>query len=130
MMKVMTFLLVGLLVLAAAGRFYAEAQVRESEREIARLEERAGALTGEIEKVRLDVEVLESASRLSKLNSSRLALGTVRAEQLLDDQEFARVIGLPAEETHKESLVPANADIIGNAIGMADPALAIKAVGE
>ena len=121
-MKYLSFLLVFFLVVAAAARFHAEAQVRESEREIARLDRRAAELASEIERAELDVEVLESASRLSKLNSSRLALGTVRAEQLLDDRGFAEVIGLPATG-EAEKKVPAGADIIGNAIGMADPSL-------
>lgn len=121
-MKYLSFILVALLVVAAAARFHAEAQVRESEREIARLDRRAIELASEIDRAELDVEVLESASRLNKLNSSHLALGTVRAEQLLDDEGFAEVIGMPSTGEAKKKL-PAGADIIGNAIGMADPSM-------
>lgn len=121
-MKYLSLVLVFLLVATAAGRFYAEAQVRQSAKEIARLEREAAYMTANIESVRLDVEVLESAGRLSKLNASHLALGTVRAEQLLDDRGFAEIIGLPTE-TKVESPLPEGVDIIGNAIGMSDPAL-------
>ncbi|RFB04353.1 hypothetical protein [Parvularcula marina] len=127
-MKYIAIFLTLILALAAAGRFHAEAQVRKSQDEIDRLDREAERLGAEVEKARLDVEVLESASRLSKLNSSKLALGTVRAEQLLDDRRFAQVIGMPTEEI--ESPVAKNADVIGNAIGMADPTLTEKAVNE
>lgn len=127
-MKYIAIFLALLLAIAAAGRFHAEAEVRKSQREIERLEREANLLSGEVEQARLDVEVLESASRLSDLNAKKLALGTVRAEQLLDDRGFAQVIGLPTEEI--KSPVAPNADIIGNAIGMADPTLTEKAVSE
>lgn len=120
-MKLVPFLLAGLLALAAAGRFHAEAQVRQVERQLSQLSRDKQKVEGEIERVRLEVEVLESAGRLSELNANHLALRAVRAEQLVDDQAVAQVIGLMAP--HKPAALPANADIIGNAIGMIDPAL-------
>lgn len=125
-MKYLAILLAALLVTVAAGRFHAEAQVRKSEREIERLDRKASELSADVEKARLDVEVLESAGRLSKLNASKLALGTIRAEQLLDDRGFAEVIGLPSEGI--ESPVAPSVDVIGNAIGMVDPTMTEKAV--
>ena len=127
-MKFVTMSLVALLAVAAAGRFHAEAKVRQSEIELDRLAEQKEDLNRDIDRVRLDVEVLESAGRLTELNADRLALRTVRAEQLVDDSEFAGVLGMKAPE--KPSPVPANADVIGNAIGMADPSLTEKAVQE
>ena len=127
-MKYLAIFLTLLLAAAAAGRFHAEAEVRRSEREIERLDREADVLSANVERVRLDVEVLESAGRLSKLNASNLALGTVRAEQLLDDRSLAGVIGLPSEGI--ESPVAPGVDVIGNAIGMADPGLTKKAVAE
>ncbi len=127
-MKIIPLFLSALLVLAAAGRFHAEAQVRDSERVLANLQEERSTIEREIDQVRLDVEVLESAGRLQELNAAYLALGTVRAEQLLDDHEMAEMLGLQGVE--KDSPLPANSDIIGNAIGMADLSMAEKVVRE
>ncbi|WOI52129.1 hypothetical protein [Parvularcula sp. LCG005] len=118
--------LAALLVLAAAGRFHAEANVRQSERELQRLADAREALQGDVDRVRLDVEVLENAGRLSELNAQHLALRTVRSEQIADDRDFARVVGIKVPE--KPSAVPQNADIIGNAIGMNDLSAAERAV--
>lgn len=127
-MKYISVFLVGLLIVVVVGRFYAEAQVRAGELAMEDLREEEKSLSLEIERVRLDVEVLENAGRLSELNASQLALGTVRAEQLLDDRDFATVLGLSSEEIEDE--VHKDADVIGNVIGMIDPAMTEKAVNE
>jgi hypothetical protein len=127
-MRIAPFILVGLLGLAAAGRLHAEAQVRESERELARLADARAEVTQSIERTRLDVEVLESAGRLHELNGSHLRLRAVRAEQLLSDRDFAEVIGL--SPLADDALIDPDADIIGNAIGMSDPSLAERVVAE
>lgn len=128
LMKYISVFLVGLLIVVVVGRFYAEAQVRAGELAMEDLREEEKSLSLEIERVRLDVEVLENAGRLSELNASQLALGTVRAEQLLDDRDFATVLGLSSEEIEDE--VHKDADVIGNVIGMIDPAMTEKAVNE
>lgn len=127
-MKYISVFLVGLLIVVVVGRFCAEAQVRAGELAMEDLREEEKSLSLEIERVRLDVEVLENAGRLSELNASQLALGTVRAEQLLDDRDFATVLGLSSEEIEDE--VHKDADVIGNVIGMIDPAMTEKAVNE
>lgn len=127
-MKYFSVLLPVLLVAMALGRFYAEAEVRQSERTLAQLSEQKIMLEREIDRVRLDVEVLESATRLRELNEEYLALRTVKAEQMVDDQVLAEVIGVDVPE--KPSLVPQNADIIGNAIGMIYPSLTEKVATE
>lgn len=117
-MKVVPLVLTGVVVAAAAGRFYAEAEVRRSEQALSALQQTRAEVEYQIGEARLHKEVLESAGRLSELNAERLALGTVRSEQLLDEREAAQVLGLDAP-----TLLPAvtpEADTIGNAIGMAE----------
>ncbi|MEM9988254.1 MAG: hypothetical protein AAF723_01945 [Pseudomonadota bacterium] len=127
-MKFVLIFLTSLLVTAVAGRFQAEAEVRQSQIELSSLEEEVSNTASQIERVRLDVEVLESARRLNDLNETHLSLKTVKASQLADDRDFAETIGVTTAD--QGPVLPENADVIGNAIGMIDPAIAEKAVGE
>lgn len=127
-MRIVPLILIGLLVLAAAGRYYAEAQVRQRQQELARLQETREQTLSEIDSLRLDVQVLESATRLRELNDQRLDLVSVRAEQLLTPVDLARLVGMV--DLDEPDVLPPEADIIGNAIGMADPVLAEQARSE
>lgn len=123
-MKFLPVLLSGLLVLAAAGRFNAEAEVREKERALDDLRADISAAERDVAQVRLDVEVLESATRLSELNTEHLKLRTVRAGQMVDERDFARLVGVEAPA--RPRAVPESSDVIGNAISMADLRLAAR----
>lgn len=127
-MKIVSVLLTGILVIAAAGRFNAEADVRAKRAILAETQAQVRGAEDAVARVRLDVEVLESASRLSALNNQHLSLRTVRAEQLVDKRAFAQMVG--AEVPALERVVPANTDVIGNAIGMADLRLAARMAEE
>ncbi len=120
-MKIIPFVLTGLLALAAAGRFHAEAEVRGQRVALSAVAEEKREVEADIERVRLEVEVLESAGRLSELNADHLTLRAVRAGQLVGDHEVAGVIGLKAPE--RPAVVPVDTDVIGNTIGMLDPTL-------
>lgn len=118
-MRPVTILLVLALAAAAMLRFQIEAKTRAAEQRHAELERTERELRAAVERARLHVEVLESASRLTVLNQQHLALGTVKSDQLLADRDFAEVIGLPRPAPEKP--LDPHADIIGNAIGMSGP---------
>ncbi|MGV6819476.1 MAG: hypothetical protein ACWA5T_03145 [Parvularcula sp.] len=123
-MRIITLALSGLLALAAAGRYNAEADVRQREQALDQIKRQIEGVEQDVAKARLDLEVLESASRLSELNSTQLRLKTVRPGQLLDEQTFASMIGVAAPV--RDAQLPPDADVIGNAIGMADMRLAAR----
>lgn len=127
-MKVWSFVLLAILAAVAVGRFRAEAEVRRGELELARIDQQQAEVRREIDRARLDVEVLESATRLRELNQEHLSLRTVNAAQLVDDRAFAAVLGVPQDDA--PPVVPSDVDIIGNAISMADPAIAARVMPE
>lgn len=128
MMRPVLLLLVAVFAASAIYRFQIEARTRAAEKELAELERAETELEAAVERARLHVEVLESASRLTELNDQHLALGTVRSGQLLGDRDFAEVIGVPAPAPERP--LDPNADIIGNAIGMSEPSLLRKGASE
>jgi len=123
-MRIITLALSGLLAIAAAGRYNAEADGRQREQSLDQVKREIATVEQDVAKARLDLEVLESASRLSELNSTQLQLKTVRSGQLLDEQTFAGIIGVSAPV--RDAQLPPDADVIGNAIGMADMRLAAR----
>ena len=118
MIRVLTPALCLLLAAAAAGRYHAEASVREARSELSSVR---SALSQEEERerrLRMEVEVLESASRLTSLNEQTIGLGAARPEQMTTREDFATMIGRPAP---RERRIDAQADTIGNALKMSDP---------
>lgn len=84
------------LVLAVTGaavfRLEAEQRVRVEQHELARLERQAQSLRAEIERLRFEVDVLESAPRLKELSLGRLPLEPGSAHQLADGETLRHVI--------------------------------------
>ncbi|MBB4659875.1 hypothetical protein [Parvularcula dongshanensis] len=118
MIRVLTPALCLMLAAAAAGRYHAEASVREARVELSSVR---SALADEEERerrLRMEVEVLESASRLTSLNAQTVGLGAARPEQMTTREDFAAMIGREAKPDHR---LDAQADTIGNAITMSDP---------
>ncbi|MCI5048157.1 MAG: hypothetical protein MRY59_11710 [Aquisalinus sp.] len=119
MIRLATIFFCLLLAAAAAGRYQAEAGVRAQKAEIERIEGLISEEEVAISQLDLQVEVLESAERLSRLSAQRLSLAPVQAEQLHTAEEFAALLTVEMPQDMKS--VPANnSDFIVDAIAMAD----------
>lgn len=114
LMRILTPLLACFLALAAAGRFHAEAEVREARGELRDVDEAIAAEAEAEGRLRLEVEVLESPARFDEVNERTLRLAAPEPEQLTTGEDFARRVGQGAEEA-----APSDSDVIGNAITMA-----------
>ena len=116
-MRFVTPVLACFLALAAAGRFHAEASVREARGELRDVREASAATLDEEGRLRLEVEVLESAGRFEEVNERTLRLRAPEPEQLTTGDDFAARLGREADSKR----LPADSDVIANAITMADP---------
>ena len=114
LMRFLTPVLACFLALAAAGRFHAEAQVREARGDLRDVREAIAAEAEEESRLRLEVEVLESAARFDEVNARTLRLAAPEPEQLTTGDDFARRVGQQTDEA-----APTDSDVIGNAITMA-----------
>ena len=117
LMRILTPILCALLALAAAGRFAAEASVREARGELAGVRAEADAEAAKADRLRLEVEVLESASRFEDVNAQTLRLEAPAPDQYTRGTDFARALGREADA----EAAPEGSDVIGNAITFADP---------
>lgn len=117
-MRLLTPVLCVLLALAAAGRFKAEAGVREARGDLAAVEAALAEAEDRGERLRLEVEVLESPTRFEEVNEQTLRLEAPRAEQLTTYEDFSEMVGRPVSGPG----APADSDVIGNAITFSDPA--------
>ena len=116
-MRILTPILACFLALAAAGRFHAEASVREARGDLHDVREALAAEAAEEARLRLEVEVLESAGRFEEVNDRTLRLRAPEPEQLTTGEDFAARIGQGAEDVS----APSDSDLIANAITMAAP---------
>ena len=116
LMRILTPVLACFLALAAAGRFHAEAKVREARGELRGLTEEIAAAAQEESRLRLEVEVLESASRFDEVNDRTLRLRAPEPEQLTTGDDFASRIG-----RGQGAPAPTDSDVIANAITMSAP---------
>lgn len=117
-MRLVTPILCVLLAAAAIARFGAEADHRAAARALAAAEERNAVASLAEHRLRLEVEVLESAGRLGDVNARTVGLVPARPSQLTDARRFADAIG---REDAPVRVSPRTSDVIGNAITMADP---------
>jgi len=90
--NVVLFALVIAVTGAAVFRLQAEHAVREERRELAELDRLEDQLRAEIERLRFEVDVLESAPRLKELSEGRLPLVPGSANQLADGETLRDVI--------------------------------------
>ena len=96
MMRLTMFLLCILLAAAAAGRYQAEAAVRETRFELRRLEkEKADELT-QIQVLRAEIAYLESPDRLSAIANKMTDLSPLSGTQLYSADEFELAFGAGA----------------------------------
>lgn len=116
-MRVLTPIFCALLMLAAAGRFAAEAEVRSSRAALRAVERDAAEELARADRLRLEVEVLEAADRFETVNAQTLQLQAPAPDQLSRTEDFAETIG----RTAPEASAPEGSDLIGNAITMSDP---------
>lgn len=76
------------LIVAVAGaaivRLTAEHEVRAERRAISKLERQQAKLQAEVDRLRFEVEVLESAPRLNELSADRLPLTPGSGRQMAD----------------------------------------------
>ena len=115
-MRFLTPVLACLLALAAAGRFHAEASARDARADLQETRAALAATRGEEARLRLEVEVLESAGRFEEVNARTLRLAAPEPGQLTTAEEFAERLG----EEGARAPMPA-ADVIGSAITMNAP---------
>ena len=104
------------LALAAGGRFHAESSVREARAELRDVRAAIAEAAAEESRLRLEVEVLESASRFEEVNARTLRLAAPEPGQLTTGGAFARRIGRAGARA-----APSDSDTIANAITMAAP---------
>ena len=119
MMRFSTIFFCILLAAAAAGRYQAEAGVRAQKAEIEAIEQEIAVEQELVEQLDLEVEVLESSSRLSQLAVHRLDLTAVKPYQLQTAEEFAAILEVDTPEPSPLFRDRSN-DFIVDAIAMAD----------
>ena len=119
MIRITTIFFCLVLAAAAAGRYQAEAKLRADRDEVRRLDQQIDTQSDIIKDLQLEVEVLESAPRLTRLAQENLALNALQPEQLVTVQEMAGLLDMDKRVTPVKRTKPAS-DLIGNAIAMAD----------
>lgn len=117
-MRLFTPFLVCCLALAAAGRFHAEASVREAQSDLNTVRGAIAAEAATEARLRLEVEVLESAGRFEEVNQRTLGMRAPEPEQLTTGEDFAARIGRPSEGVAR---ISPESDLIANAITMTAP---------
>lgn len=103
MMRLTMILLCLLLAAAAAGRYQAEAAVRETRAELQRLDrEKTKALTS-IQLLRAEVAYLESPDRLAEIAAKATNLAPLSGAQLMTADDFEVAFGDKAPELQTSS---------------------------
>lgn len=93
MMRLTMILLCFLLAAAAAGRYKAEAAVRETRLELRRLEHAKTLETSSIQALRAEVAYLESPERLAGVADAVTDLKPLSGAQLLTAEDFVASFG-------------------------------------
>lgn len=88
MMRVTTFILCILLAAAAAGRYTAEEAVRETKREIERLDRAKSSAVDDIQLLRAEVAFLENPDRLAKIAEQVTDLSPLTGAQIMTAEDF------------------------------------------
>jgi hypothetical protein len=121
MLRVTMILLCFLLAAAAAGRYQAEADVRETRQQIRNLDRLKAQEERQIQVLRTDITYLESPDRLARVAQKTTDLRPLSASQLMSAEDFV----VAFSGTH-QAPVPAQADFapVRNASASTDVALA------
>jgi cell division protein FtsL len=107
-----------LLLAAAAGRYQAEVAVRETRRELNRLENEKARELSEIQVLRAEIAYLESPERLARIAERHTDLAPLAGAQLMTADEFLIALGSSGEQEPVGA--PADVDLIRNALALAD----------
>lgn len=95
MVRITMIVLCLLLAAAAAGRYQAEAAVREKRQEIERLQKERAAEIMAIKTLRADIAFLTNPERLARIAQSRTDLSPLSGAQLIDAEKFALAFARP-----------------------------------
>ncbi len=119
MMRISTIFFCVLLAATVAGRYQAVATVRADKKEIRAIEAQIEEEERRVSQLNLDVQVLESTTRISQLSQHRLDLTTVKPYQLSTAEDFATLIAMPLPMA-RPVFEQQDQDFILDAIAMAD----------
>lgn len=103
MLRLTMLLLCFMLAAAAAGRYKAEAAVRESRAELTALDRNKSRALTEIQLLRAEVAFLESPDRLARIASNMTDLEPLSGAQLLTAEEFQTAFGAIKSEPPAET---------------------------
>lgn len=121
MIRIITLFLCVVLTAAAAGRYSADASVREAKQELERLDLERIEEARAIQVLRAEIAYLENPERLAKIAGLATELRPTALEQTHNARDFAALMG--AEEAMPEIEAPKpNRDFIGDALAMAQMA--------
>lgn len=118
MIRITTVFLILLLAGAAAGRYQAEASVREKRTALAALEEETQQELRAIQMLRAEVAYLENPERLAKIAEVETQLRPTTRAQTINAAEFAAAFGADGLLPHDRTS-PAPGDVITHAIALA-----------
>lgn len=105
MMRVTTFILCILLAAAAAGRYTAEEAVRETKREIERLDRAKSSAVDDIQLLRAEVAFLENPDRLAKIAGQVTDLSPLTGAQIMTAEDFRVAFNGKAPEATQSTRV-------------------------
>jgi hypothetical protein len=120
MLRITMILLCFLLAAAAAGRYQAEADVRETRQEIRDLDRLKSQEERQIQVLRTDITYLESPDRLARVAAKTTDLRPLSAAQLMSADDFVAAFG----SSVPPSLSPGAFAPVRNAVAQTDIALA------
>jgi len=95
MLRLTLLFLCLMLAAAAAGRYKAEAAVRETRNELKRLDEEKSTEIGKIQVLRAEVAFLESPERLAAIAEKMTNLEPLTGAQLMTAEDFQLAFGKP-----------------------------------
>jgi len=125
MIRITMLMLCLVLAAAAAGRYQAEVDVRETRTELRRLEQAKRSEINEIKLLRAEIAYLESPERLSKIAAQMTELEPMAGDQLLTAGDFIVAFGdlaATAQSAPKTPGIPSTGheDDIVRAVAVAD----------
>ena len=98
MLRISMLLLCLIVAAAAAGRYKADAAVREMRRELGRIDRAKADELSRIQALRAEVAFLESPENLSGIATKMTNLQPLTGAQLLTAQDFGLAFGEPEED--------------------------------
>ncbi|MEM9495645.1 MAG: hypothetical protein AAGA09_06540 [Pseudomonadota bacterium] len=122
MIRITTIFLCLLLAVAAAGRYRAEEEVRNTRSDIREIETDMVKERRAIQMLRAEVAYLENPERLAKIADAKTALRPTESRQIMTADEFVASFGDAPAVSAPTRRTPENSDVILHALAMAGPA--------